>query len=1746
MCVSQQKHTDDILGPDGNPLEGVICVSDETTERIYNRVTKQIKTALTQVDDDRILNNFKPFVENNITSTNDIKFKDIGNLENMQRVNFVDALNEQITNLQIHLGFDVEILPRESEQERQGRDYDGDCIGFTLAENFPNLTAEAIERNKPKNAYLPTIKEAKKSFYIDETTEQPEFEAIALQMSDGISVGVINNHLTALEALESEIEIIRNSGDNNLIGDYIDTLTRNYSQVLEKDDKQENPSKKIPEAHRDCMERVTKLADAANSLEVVDKIFDLNKDFYRRLNEEASYQNQIAVDLFKSNRVPDTDAIKRNNSYLHRNVNYIRDKKHEGVYQTKVIETTGYSPTEINIRRVNRHFAKHKLESRPISQFQNLFKGVEFSYQLHAEATLAKRSFDKYFNEAASLQKRQKIDEGQSVSVRTRNGLNFEITNVVRTGNFPKLKEVFEQDKAFKIEIKESKNKIKPHKYEVYAQFDNEKIINGYPKYLQIGTLMRDDEHIFKDSLPENFDTKVNEFKPAISDAQIKVRFDKALESADAFRRSIPENQLEQYAAATWSISTKRDTSNSELGLNKRACFVFNAFTNEIIDKIETLKFDNFTITNLKEAELQLDAIDFSTPQEIRFGAAAIDKDSDTEIKNVIQLKTPDGKYKEIGDISPADGRLPLGTTASAIISSDNLSTATLTIDNVSVKVTELNKYDTKVNYGEEIEVLIQEGVSYSDGETKIFIVDDYLGKLRPESHEEAVKNNWLKDNQSLQLKLDSIVYEGKHPYAIATTNEGNKLYVNIEEQYKVIDGEMQAIPNKFKGYSFDSEQVQARPVVAKTGLKPIVYTDDKPIGTISQEDFNKIKPTEVFSRLKYAKFEGNVTTLKVSLDKETIQYPEVWIKEREELIGKESIAVNTSKESYEIDEISSKLYQKITTRQAIAFEDTVDSYTNTFNLAVDERQLEATEKYLNRNNVEFNIIDKEERSLEAGKGMRVITIYKESLDEKLFETIISKSDGIKSDKIEVPEIPIFNEESAYYFDPKANYGNNEYPTIGLAVPAPDSHIVNLFFDKYNLKVSGFNDGNISYFSVIDVENFSYEQYNEIYPASEEQFTEYKQNLIKLKQDLSSPLGNPLDLSDENTFNSFNQKLETIQEKLNNGYTTLERSRNIGTEYQQALQKLPERPNIEGYIEPPAPDVSIVKKRIEARAVLRIGSAYKPQTQESGASAILLSNDGKNLLAQAVNYYPSEKGDLKAAYQTLIQGLGEAAYRGYKAVRIETSNNNLYQRLKGNPHYMHFNGKNEDSEPLHKQAMEIAKSFEWGINPKFTSYKKHPTAEQANQVANSAIARKSSVNFGKNVYLGNGQRKQEINPLGDYQNGNKIQFEQSQQQERTLNIAFDGVFRNNGKPDAQAVVLTNPEEKTQEFNEYLSNNDAWLSSQTKEVQVYNKISKITSIGQFGADLGALEAAKNKGIKTGGIAANGYFTEKGEAPDLLQSYGLSEGEKGKGFGQTYKNAYSANIRSTDATVLIGRILNRNENTDKDLLEIINRYNKPYLLIPKEEVLSNPQAVGEKIIQFATQSNAQSLNIIGERESHAPGIQNAVRKVIDETLELIGQREGVREGERERRIFSQKSSMSEKGYVDNKVKTSSFEQVATPDATQVELKQPHVYLPSVQTQNIGTTISDFSRDNLEAALSPVTKLASDNGNLHWNYLVSYHDNKELTSGKHGSENYPEIKPKGQQEASANQAPITYQKTSEQAPYLPTKNHHEQALS
>ncbi|MFK0730900.1 MAG: hypothetical protein ACIWVG_06975, partial [Gloeotrichia echinulata HAB0833] len=338
LCVSTNKIVEDILGPDGQPLAGAIAVSDETSDRIYNRLNEQIKSALPEAQSKNIqLEGIENYLD-----------KNIGKLETKDKIEFTNKFNEYISELK-SAGYELEILPQESEQERQARDYDGDCIGFERASKYPNLTAEARERNLPENAYDPTVKLKKQSFY-QEDGSQPEFEEIAIHMSDGISVGVINNHLTSIEALESEITILKNFGSEKDSIEYVQQVAKHYEDLFKTEAWAKSKGiegKEVPSKYRGYMEEFIKTVrqeplNQANALVAM----NINTQMYREMIAEAAFQNQIAVDLFKSAKKPEMEIIRNNSRILHREVNYIKDKKKD-VYIDNTIQPTGYSPVEL-------------------------------------------------------------------------------------------------------------------------------------------------------------------------------------------------------------------------------------------------------------------------------------------------------------------------------------------------------------------------------------------------------------------------------------------------------------------------------------------------------------------------------------------------------------------------------------------------------------------------------------------------------------------------------------------------------------------------------------------------------------------------------------------------------------------------------------------------------------------------------------------------------------------------------------------------------------------------------------------------------------------------------------------------------------------------------------------------------------------------------------------------------------------------------------------------------------------------------------------------------------------------------------------------------------------------------------------------------------------------------------------------------------------------------------------------------
>ena len=399
LCVSDNKYVQDRFGPDDERLQGIIVVNDEDHKRIVKRIE--------ELDAQGIEHN--------------------------------------------------EVNPRETESERQARDFDGDCIGVANATQYPNFTAEAEYRNLPQNAYAPTVKLKKQSFYLDDGT-QPPFEQIAIHMSDSISVGLINNHVTALEALESEVEILKAYGTESQKTNYLDQVSTHYQTLFEQEHHKD--PKLIREEYKPYMQEFVELAQASRTAEVIHQAMDVNHQMYRKMISEGCYQNQIAVDLFKSAKTPDLDLVKENKRYLYRDVNYIKDKKSCLAYLNTGITPTGYSPVELLISQTNQYFQQSQLESRPIVQFQDLFNGVEFTPQQKFAAIAAKHKFDEKFNVASSSERRRSTDVGPVAIIETPQGAQLEITNLIRYGH-PKIW----QAKKLNIRLDEIPDKWTSSKY---------------------------------------------------------------------------------------------------------------------------------------------------------------------------------------------------------------------------------------------------------------------------------------------------------------------------------------------------------------------------------------------------------------------------------------------------------------------------------------------------------------------------------------------------------------------------------------------------------------------------------------------------------------------------------------------------------------------------------------------------------------------------------------------------------------------------------------------------------------------------------------------------------------------------------------------------------------------------------------------------------------------------------------------------------------------------------------------------------------------------------------------------------------------------------------------------------------------------------------------------------------------------------------------------------------------------------
>jgi hypothetical protein len=874
MCVSLNKHVKDTFAPNGEPLKGVIVVNDEDHKRITARI-KALKTQGIATD---------------------------------------------------------EIDPLETESERQGRDYDGDCIGVAPAKNFPNLTAEAKQRNQSENAYAPAKKEEKVSFYRSDGS-QPPFEEIALFMSDSVSVGVINNHATALEALESEIDILRKYGTYEQKGDYVRLVGSHYQKLINQENDFHSP-KPLPPQYRSRIAQIAKIAQSSLTPETINAALAINRSIYHEMIGEAGYQNQLAVDIFKSNRAPDMDAIAKNNRLLHRIPNYIRDKKNPRMYINKGIEPQGFSPVELMVRQANTHFSESTLVARPTEQFRDLF-AENYTPAQYNQAILAKAEFDKLFNAASIANQKLRHETGPVLKVSTTSGKQLEITNLTKF-NHP---QAFSA-KKLNLKLVENKTPGAYHKLLALAQVNGQVDEKGNPIYQKLGTVCEISRGL--EGLQSGMTTELANVQLAspVTKRQVQLKFQQAYDYAESFANNIPDSERGVMAAATWHVCTTPDNQKNANNSQKISNLAFAAFGNEIIGQLKELQFTNFVAAELRQHN--------ETPDELWRNVRDVSlfvKAHEDKRFWFVGDPTTETDYK-LGVLSPKGAQLPVGTRAKGKITGDAIATANLSIPGIEQPITfgkmGEHEFSTRQFNGESVKVTLKPITPPAKPILKLSGKE--IGELDSRSVEMLATVNRLKEGQLLDVTLNTLGFESG-TYTLATTALGNTIRVNRQafaaHQNQRFAGESTTVEVGFK-QSAPAMGVMLD-VDGTTKLAGIFTTNQK----ASKEALMKAGLWQDGATFE-ATINSNITIAKVTIDPNSIKYPEMgqWISPERDRLFQEPTSVEKAADTYlkALKKQPSLLHRL---DQDWTLPDGSIQKISTLGLAVDESVADATSQWL-------------------------------------------------------------------------------------------------------------------------------------------------------------------------------------------------------------------------------------------------------------------------------------------------------------------------------------------------------------------------------------------------------------------------------------------------------------------------------------------------------------------------------------------------------------------------------------------------------------------------------------------------------------------------------------------------------------------------------------------------------------------------------------------------------------------------------
>ena len=159
-----------------------------------------------------------------------------------------------------------------------------------------------------------------------------------------------------------------------------------------------------------------------------------------------------------------------------------------------------------------------------------------------------------------------------------------------------------------------------------------------------------------------------------------------------------------------------------------------------------------------------------------------------------------------------------------------------------------------------------------------------------------------------------------------------------------------------------------------------------------------------------------------------------------------------------------------------------------------------------------------------------------------------------------------------------------------------------------------------------------------------------------------------------------------------------------------------------------------------------------------------------------------------------------------------------------------------------------------------------------------------------------------------------------------------------------------------------------------------RLERVISGGQTGADRGALIAARAAGIATGGWMPRGFLAHDGSHPEFAERFGMRETECSR-----YQPRTAQNVADSDGTLRFARVWDSpGEVLTRNCCE---KSGKPFL-----DVTLDGETTPADVAEWITANGIRVLNVAGNAERTAPGIQDWVAEFLGEVFGMLKLQEG----------------------------------------------------------------------------------------------------------------------------------------------------------